>query len=218
MLLENTQPDLVFAHGMAQLHRFSRTSSVAFGVQTTCLALCGGGVLAKIRQVLVLVVMFASVLALSGDSDVGYSPRSKAHYASNDLVNFVRPGLVIKITAADIAADGTITATVLVTDPKGLPLDRLGVTTPGAVSLSFVAATIPKTQDQYTSYTTRTASGAAIASTQQAGADANGTFTTISDGQYTYRFNTKAPAGFDRTATHTIGVYGNRNLTEFELP
>ena len=172
----------------------------------------------KVRQVFVLALMFASVLALIGDSDVGYSPRSKAHYASNELVNFVRPGLVIKVTAADIAADGTITATVLITDPKGLPLDRLGVNTPGVVALSFVAATIPKTQDQYTSYTTRTASGAALASTQQAGADANGTFTTIADGQYRYRFNTKAPSSFDRTATHTIGVYGNRNLTEFELP
>lgn len=171
----------------------------------------------SLRHAVMLVLMFASVLALSGDSDVGYSPRSKAHYASNEVVNFVRPGLVIKVTAADIATDGTITATVSVTDPKGLPLDRLGITTPGVVALSFVAATIPKTQDQYVSYTTRTASGAAVATTQQAGSDANGTFTTIADGQYKYKFNTKATTGYDRTATHTIGVYGNRNLTEFDL-
>ncbi len=171
----------------------------------------------ELKHAVPLAVVFASVLVLSGDSDVGYSPRSKAYYASNELVNFVRPGLVIKIASADIAADGTITATVLITDPKGLPLDRAGVTTPGTVALSFVAATIPKTQDQYVAYTTRTASGAAVATTQQAAADANGTFTTIADGQYRYKFNTKATAGFDRTATHTIGVYGNRNLTEFDL-
>ena len=87
-----------------------------------------------------------------------------------------------KLASADIATDSTITATVLIADPKGLPLGRVGVTTPGAVSLSFVAATIPKTQDQYVASATRTASGAAVASTQQAAADANGTFTTIADG------------------------------------
>ena len=171
----------------------------------------------SVSQIILWAVMSASVLALSGDSSVEYSTRSKARYASNELVNFVRPGLVIKISSADIAADGTITATVLVTDPKGLPLDRAGVTTPGTVSLSFIAATIPKTQDQYVSYTTRTESGAALANAQQAAADANGTFTTIADGQYKYKFNTKATTGFDTAATHTIGVYANRNLTEFDL-
>jgi len=30
-------------------------------------------------------------------------------------------------------------------------------------------------------------------------------------------FHTKAPAGFDATATHTIGIYGSRNLTVFNL-
>jgi hypothetical protein len=36
-------------------------------------------------------------------------------------------------------------------------------------------------------------------------------------GQYQYTFATKAPATIDRNATHTIGVYSNRNLTEFDL-
>ena len=168
------------------------------------------------RLVLVLFILVPAML-LRSDSDDAYGVRSKARYASKDIVNFVRPGLTIKINSADIATDGTINTTFTVTDPKGLPLDRNGVNTPGAVSVSFVAAYIPKGQEQYVAYTTRAASGAAVASTNQAGADAGGTFTTIAEGQYRYTFKTKAPAGYDRSVTHTIGVYGNRNLTEFDL-
>jgi OmcA/MtrC family decaheme c-type cytochrome len=51
----------------------------------------------------------------------------------------------------------------------------------------------------------------------QAAADSGGTFTKISDGVYEYRFNTKLPAGYDRAATHTVGVWASRNLSEFEL-
>jgi len=41
--------------------------------------------------------------------------------------------------------------------------------------------------------------------------------TNVGQGQYQYVFNTKAPAGFDVTATHTIGIYGSRDLTSFNL-
>ena len=43
---------------------------------------------------------------------------------SQDEINFIRPGVVVKIVSASIAKDGTITARVNLTDPKGLPLDR----------------------------------------------------------------------------------------------
>jgi hypothetical protein len=46
-------------------------------------------------------------------------------------MNFVRPGRVLKITSADIAADGTIKARLTLTDPKGAPLEREGISTPG---------------------------------------------------------------------------------------
>src|SRR5262249_15518168 len=132
--------------------------------------------------------------------------------------DFVRPGLNFNITAASIAQDGTITARILVTDPKGLPLDRNGVTTPGAVSMSFVAATIPKGHRQYTSYTTRMqTSPITKVSATQAAADTGGSFTANADGDYTYTFKTRAPSGFDASATHTIGVYGSRNLSDFGL-
>ena len=168
-----------------------------------------------IRLALLLVVLVGAI----GLQSAGKSPLSthdKAYYASENLINFVRPGLVFKITSAQIAQDGTISARVKVTDPMGLGLDRLGVNTPGPISISFVVATIPNGQTQYTAYTTRSSTSPITKVTAiQAGADSGGTFTTNSDGDYTYMFKTKAPTGFDASATHTIGVYGSRNLADF---
>jgi OmcA/MtrC family decaheme c-type cytochrome len=159
-----------------------------------------------------------AALSLTSASKRTFSPREKAFYADDAVVNFVRPGLVITVTGAQIANDGTITATVSITDPAGLPLDRLGTTTPGPVSLSLIAATIPKGQEQYTAYTNRTVTGVPNGvSAVQASADSGGTFTQVNPGIYTYQFATRAPSGFDATATHTIGVYGSRNLNEFNL-
>ena len=129
----------------------------------------------------------------------------------------MRPGLVFTIQSAQIASDGTISTVFTITDPKGVPLDRDGIVTPGAVSTSFIAAYIPANQSQYVAYTTRSASGAVVPSTQQAASDSGGTYTRLADGQYRYTFATKAPSGFPATVTHTIGIYGNRNLSEFDL-
>ena len=52
--------------------------------------------------------------------------------------------------------------TYTLTDPQGLPLDAAGVTTPGAVSMAYVAAYIPKGQEQYVAYTTAPATGKAL--------------------------------------------------------
>jgi len=158
-------------------------------------------------------------LCLTGASKPApYSPHHKAFYAEASLVNFVRPGLTLKILSAQIASDGTISATISVTDPQGLPLDRAGVLTPGAVAISFVASTIPKGEEQYKAYTTRTQKSPINGvSAVQGSADTGGIFTANSDGTYKYTFGTKAPAGFDATATHTIGAYGSRNLTIYSL-
>ncbi|MFN0101863.1 MAG: OmcA/MtrC family decaheme c-type cytochrome [Bryobacteraceae bacterium] len=142
----------------------------------------------------------------------------KAFYADEKAISFVRPGLVVRVSGAAIAVDGTITADVRVTDPRGLPLDREGITTPGTVSLSLVAAVLPKDETAYTAYTTRVRVAAGTGQQAiQAAADANGTFTKLEEGLYKYTFRTKAPANFDRTTTHSIGVYSNRNLSEFDL-
>ena len=94
---------------------------------------------------------------------------------------------------------------------------RPASTTPGTISLSYVAAVIPNGQEDYTTYTTRTATGTVLASIQQPGADSGGTATSVGPGQYQYTFHTTAPSGFDATATHTIGIYGSRNLTAYNL-
>ena len=85
-----------------------------------------------------------------------YSKRDKAFFADPALVDFVRPGLAITINSAKISSNGAISVTYTLTDPSGLPLDAAGVTTPGAVSLAYVASYIPKGQAQYVAYTTST--------------------------------------------------------------
>jgi OmcA/MtrC family decaheme c-type cytochrome len=145
-----------------------------------------------------------------------FSPREKAFYADAQTVQFVNPGLVITVTGATIASDGTVTAQYTLTDPKGLGLDSAGVYTPGTVSTSFVAAYLPNGQSQYTAYTTRAASGPVVSSTNQPGSDSGGAVTALGNGAYQYVFKTKA-SGFDPTATQTIGIYGSRNLTAYGL-
>src|SRR5256885_15700120 len=86
-----------------------------------------------------VVVLLAASAALICASRPLFSPNQKAYYASASVVNFVRPGLALKILSAEIAAEGTIRARFRITDPQGLPLDRAGVETPGAVTTSFVA-------------------------------------------------------------------------------
>lgn len=162
-------------------------------------------------------IVAVGILALTGASKNPYSPHQKAFYTAASTVEFVRPGLVIKILSAQVAADGTISTTYSVSDPQGLPLDSLGISTPGPLTIRFIAAVIPKGQQQYTAYTTRVSTGAALPSTIQAAADSGGTGTTLADGQYKYVFATKAPSGFDPTVTHTIGIYASRNLSIFKL-
>jgi OmcA/MtrC family decaheme c-type cytochrome len=162
-------------------------------------------------------LLLASLYLVSADGPE-YTTDQKAYYADAAQVAFVRPGLVFKIVSATIGSDGTVQARYTITDPKGLPLDRNGVYTPGVVSRSFILASIPKGKTQYLSYTTRTQTSPITGvSAVQAGADSGGTTVDNAIGDYTYTFKTKLPSSYDKTATHTIGLYGNRNLTEFDL-
>jgi OmcA/MtrC family decaheme c-type cytochrome len=168
------------------------------------------------------VLVSASVALRSEPKKTVFTPRDKAYYASDATVNFVRPGLNFTIVSATIAQDGTISVDYKVQDPKGLPLDTAGITTPGAVSVSFVAAFIPKGQTQFYSYTTRVQTSTITKqSATQASSDSGGTTKQVSDGEYVYTFKTKAVGlnggSWDPTATHRIGIYGSRNLTEFDL-
>lgn len=170
--------------------------------------------------VLILTLLLLPVIgevASTELQDQGLTPHDLAYYLDEDMVNFVRPGLKIKITSASIISS-KISVRFTLTDPKGLPLDRNGVTTPGAVTTAFIAAYIPKGERQYTAYTTRTrVSPIDNKSYLQAATDSGGTYTQNGDGDYTYTFATQVPASFDPSVTHAIGMQANRDLTEFDL-
>jgi OmcA/MtrC family decaheme c-type cytochrome len=172
------------------------------------------------RPVIILVtgLLLAGCAALVSATKSKFTTSDKAFYADEKLINFVRPGLAVKIVSAEIAADGTAKARVQFTDLRGLGLDRLGIVTPGSINASFVLATIPKGQTTYTAYTTRvqTSPITRVAATQ-AGADTGGSWAQTGEGEYVYTFGRRAPAGYDRTAPHRVALYANRNLTEFDL-
>jgi OmcA/MtrC family decaheme c-type cytochrome len=169
-----------------------------------------------LRIVLVLLLVAGSV-ALVGGSKSPYSPHEKAFWADKALVDFVLPGLAITINSAKISSAGVISVTYTLTDPTGLPLDAAGATTPGVVSLAYVAAYIPKGQEQYVAYTTGSATGKVLGTITRPDFELGGTATQVGPGQYQYTFIAQAPAGFDATATTTVAVDGNRNLSAFNL-
>ncbi len=161
---------------------------------------------------------FRTGLVKNGSNPSLFSRRDKAAFADPQVVAFVRPGLRVTIQGATIAQDGTVTVNFSIADPKGLALDRQGITTPGAVTTSFLIAYLPNDQNQYVNYITRTATSTTSTgiTTQQPTADSGGAYTPTPTG-YMYTFKNKLPAGFDVTATHTIGVYATRDLSDFDL-
>src|ERR1019366_5798307 len=148
---------------------------------------------------LVLLAMFLTPLAAQRALNPGYTKHEKAAYIDQNLINFIRPGVIVKIVSAGIAKDG--------------------ISTPGPVSMSLIAAYIPAGQTQYVSYTTTVAKptipGNTNPSQTQAANDSGGTWAVNAVGDYTYTFKTKAPTTFDATVTHSIGVSATRNLSEF---
>lgn len=172
---------------------------------------------------LAIVMLFALTLTGAGRTAKEiYTPHDKAYFADATVVEFVRPGLKITINSASVAADGTITSNVTITDPQGLPLDNTGITTPGVVVLSYTMGYIPANSEQYVSYVMGTATGAAgtvprpIA--ENSSTTTTGKLTPLGNGVYQYVFGAKAPANFDQTATHTLAVFGYRDLSQFNLP
>jgi OmcA/MtrC family decaheme c-type cytochrome len=140
-----------------------------------------------------------------------YTATSKEYYLTQDQFDFARPGYHIAINGVTIGTDRKPVVDVTLTDDLGAPIDRLGVQTPGAASASFVLSWYdPGTRD-YTSYATRSRTGSAGTFTQ-ATSDAGGKFKDIDVGHYTYTFGTVLPASFDKTKTHTVGIYGTRTM------
>jgi len=165
-------------------------------------------------------VLVASTALLSTTKSP-FTERDKAFYADEATINFVRPGLVFKILGHEIMSDGMVKVRFKITDPKGVALEREGINTPGVISTSFILAKIPNDNKFYQSYTFRTKTSTypptAGKRATQAGADTGGTYAKVADGEYVYTFGYKLPAGYEKDATHSIAVYGSRNLAEFEM-
>jgi OmcA/MtrC family decaheme c-type cytochrome len=170
-----------------------------------------------IPRIILLLAVLAAAVGLQSAGKKPFTKRDKAFYATPALIDFVNPGLAITINSAQIASNGTISVTYTLTDPSGLPLDATGASTPGAISLAFVASYIPKGQEQYVAYTTEQATGKALGTITRPFFELGGKPTSLGNGQYQYTYAAKAPTGFDPTATTTVAVDGNRDLTAFSL-
>src|SRR5947209_11473933 len=83
------------------------------------------------------------------------SSQVEAYLTASDVA-FIRPGLKIKVNSITIGTDRKPVIDVSLTDDLDQPLDRLGKTTPGPISLSFVLSVYDPATRQYTSYGTRT--------------------------------------------------------------
>jgi OmcA/MtrC family decaheme c-type cytochrome len=147
-----------------------------------------------------------------------FSTHDKLAYADQQLVSFVRPGLTAKLESPSIGTDRRMRVNVRLSDPKGLPLDRAGVVTPGAITISFIGAHLPDPNGQYVAYTVRNQTSPITGMTAtQAATDSGGTFEQLADGLYQYTFGTVLPADYNPSEQQAIGIYATRDLTEFDL-
>jgi OmcA/MtrC family decaheme c-type cytochrome len=144
---------------------------------------------------------------------VMYPESAREYYMTQDELDYIRPGYNITINSITIPADNRPLVDLSFKDDKGQPLDRLGNVTPGTLSASMILAWWDPVTRHYTAYTTRVQTSPITGvSATQAAADSGGTFTDLELGHATYKFRTALPASYDKTKTHTLGIYATRNM------
>jgi OmcA/MtrC family decaheme c-type cytochrome len=109
------------------------------------------------------------------------------------------PEVDLVIIDIDIPDDRTPLVTFSITNDNGLPLDRNGVYTDGAVDIRFMLTYIPMGEEQKVNYHDRLR-------------DRDGDYTTIEQGLYTYKFTTVLPEDWEQDATHTLAGVATRDL------
>jgi OmcA/MtrC family decaheme c-type cytochrome len=174
--------------------------------------------------ILFLVFFMATTLAIAAlvrKDGRRLTALDKAFYLTADETAYIRPGLLFTINSVTIPSDLKPLVTFTITDSLGgLPVDRAGIQTPGAVSSSFILAYLPPSTNgsptAYVDYTSSTVTVNGNTGTQ-AGNATGGTYTDMGNGVYTYKFSKAIPANYNAAATHTLGIYGARNLTEWGL-
>ena len=124
--------------------------------------------------------------------------------------------LAIEVQSAAIEA-GAATVTFRLTDGNGVPLDREGLLTSGAVSLAFGLAWLDQDDGQpaqYTSYVTRVQdSSITHESAVQATTESNGTFEAVDRGDGVFRYTFATAIDTARTdRTNSVLVSASRTL------
>jgi len=167
-----------------------------------------------VSTALAVVVPLTTHTAAPLESQI-YNKTQVEYYMSDEEIGYIRPGYNIIVENVTINADNKVVVTLAFKDDKGQPLDRAGNITPGTCSASFILTWYDAQARQYTAYTTRSATSPITGVTAtQAGTDSGGTWTDLEMGRATYTFKTALPSGYDATKTHTIAIYGGRNLTD----
>jgi OmcA/MtrC family decaheme c-type cytochrome len=150
----------------------------------------------------------------SSDPKILYTPHQAEFWLSTDEFDYVRPGLVITVNSITFDAGLHAVVDLTYTDSLGVPLDRAGVLTPGAISMSFLLSWWDPGTRNYTSYIVKTATASNGTTATQATSDSGGTFQDIDIGHSVYTYGTALPAGYDATATTTLGIYATRDTSE----
>lgn len=174
--------------------------------------------LGKPKGTLIALFAVVAISVLTAGSLKHITAIRPAAFGQSSIIDFVRPGLVLKVLSASIGTDGTMAVHVSLTDPEGLQLDPAGVATPGPVTVACTVAVLPSGTNDFVSYTGfPTSSATSGNTTTEVWFDESGTLSAVGDGTYTYTLGTKAPSGFNGDATHRAGCTSSRNLTSFGM-
>ena len=159
----------------------------------------------------------AMSLIMTGATTYRFSKQQKAYYADPNLAAFVRPGLVITITSAEAAQDGTISVVFNLKDPAGATLDRAG----------DVYSRYNRSQLHRRIHPRRSA---AVCGLHYPQSDRGGIWDRNPGRRRVERvFSLRSAMGTATLSlpkrhrvltgqpTHTIGIYGSRDLNEFDL-
>ncbi len=147
-----------------------------------------------------------NLVAKSDNPDIGgYIALVKETNQLEAQIPVAFPGVDLEIISIDVPADRVPLVTFSITNENGLPLDRNGVYTDGPVDIRFMLTYIPMGEEQKVNYHDRLR-------------DRDGTYTTIEQGFYTYKFTTVLPESWEQDATHTLAGVATRDLRDpYEL-
>ena len=139
-----------------------------------------------------------------------YTPADKEYYLTEAQVDFIRPGLKVAIGAVtDMEPGKKPSVEVTLTDNLNQPLDRLGGTTPGVVSVRFIPAVFDAGTNYYTNLLV---SGSNAQPTADRGT--GGQWADLGSGKYKYTFAAALPQ-FDATKPMTLFVGAGRDMRDY---